>query len=68
MNILDWRINTSDQETLYIHALQLYIPGIANITFDKHVVGFGIFIIQGFDWQNKVNKNTLFMFSKINET
>lgn len=49
MNILDWRINTSDQETLYIHALQLYIPGIANITFDKHVVGFGIFIIQGFD-------------------
>jgi hypothetical protein len=45
-------------ETFYCHALRFYLPSIAEVTFEQHKLGLGIFSMQGFERRNKESKNT----------
>ena len=38
-----------DNETFYFHLLRLYMPRIAQETFEKHKLGLGIYTMQGFE-------------------
>ena len=45
-----------DQENLYSHVLRFYMLQFADITFSRHVMGVGIFTMQGFEHRNKESK------------
>ena len=49
----------SKNETFYMHALRFYIPVHAEITFEEHGLGIGIFSMQGFERRNKESKNAM---------
>ena len=53
-------------ESFYMHCLRFYMPKIAEITFDRHKLGLGIFTMQGFERRNKESKNTIKRFSTTN--
>ena len=55
--------NPGDDETFYLHVLRYYLPKIAQDTLDKHCLGLGIWIMQGFERRNKESKHTLKRFS-----
>ena len=56
----------SSKVTFYYHALRFYFPKIAKVTLERHSLGVGIFLMQGFERQNKESKNTLARFSTFN--
>ena len=53
-------------KTFYFHCLRFYLPQIAQITFERHKLGIGIFTMQGFERRNKESKNTINRFSTSN--
>ena len=52
-----------DQETIYSHCLQFYIPMIAKGTLKKHGLELGIFTMQGFEHRNKESKTCFIRFT-----
>ena len=55
-----------DNESFYFHVLRFYLPYHAQLTFDRHQMGLGIFSMQGFERRNKESKDTLKRFSTMN--
>jgi len=55
-----------EEVSFYFHCLRFYLPQLADITFQRHKLGLGIFSMQGFERRNKESKNTLNRFSTLN--
>ena len=45
-----------DDETFYMHCLRCYVPKIARTTFSDHLLGVGVFTMQGCERRNKETK------------
>ena len=54
-----------DEENFYSHYLRFYMLHIARELFESHVIGLGIFTMQGFERRNKESKN---YFYKIHQS
>ena len=52
-----------DEENFYSHYLRFYMLHIARELFESHVIGLGIFTMQGFERRNKESKNTFKRFN-----
>ena len=48
-----------DGETFYIHALSMYIPKIMRETYDSHMLGLGVFTMEGFEYKNYSSKHAI---------
>ena len=53
-------------KSFYVHCLCFYIPKIADVTFERHKLGLGIFTMQGFERRIKESNNTIQRFTTKN--
>ena len=53
-------------EIFYLHTLCFYLPVHAQLTFERHKLGLGIFTMQGFKRRNKESKDCIKRFSTVN--
>ena len=47
---------TDYDETFYMHCLRCYVQKIARTTFSDHLLGVGLFAMQGYESRNKQTK------------
>ena len=48
-----------DGEKFYIHALCMYIPNIMREIYDSHMLGVGVFTMEGFEYKNYSSKHAI---------
>ena len=49
--------SVGSKKTFYLHALRYYMPVIAEITYNRHQKGIGIFSMQCFEYRKKESKS-----------
>ena len=55
-----------ENESFYMHCMRFYLPTHADVTFERHQLGLGIFNMQGFERRNKESKNSIHRFTTMN--